>query len=194
MISHMARATIAATALSGASNIIAQLLEAYQSQRPFQFDAVKLSRFALVTCIDSPANYKWQQLLESTFPGHDPLPWRPLSSSDLEKQDGRGGRVQKPKLNLRNTIIKTVLDCTLGAVLNTVAFFILMGVLKRQPANVLWHNVRYETLGVITAGFTVWPLATLISFSCVRMEHRITFLSFISLVWGVYMSLVATRV
>jgi hypothetical protein len=194
MISHMARATIASTALSGASNIIAQSLEAYQSQRPFQFDAVKLSRFALVTFIDSPANYKWQQLLESAFPGHEPLPWRPLSSSDLEKQAGRGGRVQKPKLNLRNTIIKTILDCTLGAVLNTVTFFILMGVLKRQPANVLWHTVRYETLGVITAGFTVWPLATLISFSCVRMEHRIVFLSFISLAWGVYMSLVATRV
>ena len=194
----MIKATIAATALSSASNILAQILETYQDQKPLVFDVVKFIRFILVTLIDAPANYKWQQFLESRFPGHERSPQQPLHMFDVEKQRhssiGRDGEDdQKPKLNMRNTIIKTLMDCTLGAIFNTVAFFVIMGVLKQQSIDLIWDNIRHETIGVIVAGFKIWPLASFISFSCVHVEHRIVFLSFIALIWGIYMSLVATR-
>ncbi|KAI1171175.1 hypothetical protein F4777DRAFT_566368 [Nemania sp. FL0916] len=199
MFSPMAKAVMAATALSSASNIIAQCLEAYRDQKPFIFDIVKFLQFVLVTFIDAPPNYKWQEFLENRFPGYDRSSEQPSSLFDVEKQDQDDARQdenknKKPSLNLRNTIAKTFIDCTFGAVFNTVAFFILMGFFKQQPLHQIWYNIRHETIGVIVAGYKIWPLASLISFSCVPMERRIVFLNFVNLIWGIYMSLVAARV
>ena len=44
------------------------------------------------------------------------------------------------------------------------------------------------------AGYKIWPLASIVSFSFVPVERRIVFLSFIGLLWGIYMSLVAAKI
>ncbi|KAI0004782.1 hypothetical protein F4779DRAFT_68778 [Xylariaceae sp. FL0662B] len=219
MPSPMTKATLAATALSSASNILAQFLEAYRDGRPFVFDIVKFLQFVTVTFVSAPPNYMWQQLLERTFPAYErkQAPPPPPRIRDVEKQstdfdddndeddgdgDGshghghaRGHNGQKPKLNLRNTLSKWFIDCiTLGAIFNTVAFFVLMGILKRQPLGQIGHNIRTETIPVIVAGYKIWPFASIISFSCVPVERRIVFLNFVGLLWGIYMSLVASRV
>ncbi|KAJ8122176.1 hypothetical protein ONZ43_g1568 [Nemania bipapillata] len=69
-----------------------------------------------------------------------------------------------------------------------------MGMLKRQPVAVISRNIRTETIPVIVAGYKIWPFASIISFSCIPVERRIVFLNFIGLLWGIYMSLVASRV
>ncbi|KAH8167989.1 hypothetical protein CIB48_g216 [Xylaria polymorpha] len=207
MPSPIAKATLASAALSSASNILAQILEAYRDERPFVFDAGIFLRFVTVTFLTAPPNYLWQQLLERTFPAYERKHKRPSpgpgsdSPRDLEKQataekpEAGAGPGPKPKLNLKNTFAKWFIDCiTLGAIFNTVAFFVLMGVLKRQPAAVIAHNVRTETIPVIVAGYKIWPFASIISFSFIPVERRIVFLSFIGLLWGIYMSLVASRV
>lgn len=194
----MIRATMAATALSSVSNFLAQFLEAYRDNVPFVFDIFKFIRFVLVTLIDAPPNYKWQQFLENSLPGYEHSSQRPITTFDLEKQSqgdtsSDQSHGQRPKLNLRNTIAKAFIDCTIGAVLNTVAFFIMMGLFKRQPVDQIFYNVRHDTIAVIVDGSKIWPLASLISFSCVPVERRIVFLSFVNLIWGVYMSLLAAR-
>ncbi|KAI8960317.1 hypothetical protein F5Y11DRAFT_269635 [Daldinia sp. FL1419] len=199
MPSPMTKATLAAAGLSSASNILAQFLEAYRDGRPFVFDFANFLRFVTVTFITAPPNYMWQQLLERSFPAYE----RKASIGDIEKQgvDGEDVRArgnvddQKPKLNLRNTLTKWFIDCiTLGAIFNTVAFFILMGVLKYQSLGQIMQNIRTETIPVIVAGYKIWPFASIISFSCVPVERRIVFLNFVGLLWGIYMSLVASRV
>ncbi|KAI1172173.1 hypothetical protein F4777DRAFT_562842 [Nemania sp. FL0916] len=206
MPSPMAKATLAATALSSMSNLLAQILEAHRDERPFAFDAGMFLRFVTVTFLTAPPNYMWQQLLERTFPAYERNNKRSNNNGadnsprDLEKQAAGGSSSSseadgKPKLNLRNTFAKWFIDCiTLGAIFNTVAFFVLMGMLKRQPAAVIASNVRTETIPVIVAGYKIWPFASIISFSCVPVERRIVFLNFIGLLWGIYMSLVASRV
>ncbi|KAI1126943.1 hypothetical protein F5Y10DRAFT_293287 [Nemania abortiva] len=201
MSSPMIKATIAATALSGVSNILAQFLEAYRDRKPVIFNVPKFLQFVLVTLIDALPNYKWQQFLESSFPSYDPSPHQRMATlmSDTEKQgqDGAaldGNNDQKPSLNLRNTIVKTFIDCTWGAVLNTVAFFILMGFFKWYSIEKIWHNIKHETISVIIAGYKIWPFTSIISFSYVPVERRIVFLNFVGLIWGIYMSLVAARV
>ncbi|KAI0400361.1 hypothetical protein F4802DRAFT_585255 [Xylaria palmicola] len=211
MPSPMMKATLASAALSSASNILAQILEAYRDGRPFAFDVAMFLRFVTVTFVTAPPNYMWQQLLERTFPAYERR--RPpvdgghgggeKSPRDLEKQappqrhtpEAGAGPEPKPRLNLRNTLAKWFIDCiTVGAVLNTVAFFVLMGALKRQPAAVVAANVRSETIPLIVAGYKIWPFASIISFSCIPVERRIVFLNFVGLLWGIYMSLVASRV
>ncbi|KAI1454017.1 hypothetical protein F4805DRAFT_338327 [Annulohypoxylon moriforme] len=198
MPSPMMKATLAAAGLSSASNILAQFLEAYRDSSPFVFDLAKFLQFVTVTFITAPPNYMWQQLLERNFPAYE----RKEPIGDVEKQTARdedGGvredLEQKPKLNWRNTFTKWFIDCiTLGAIMNTVAFFVLMGILKRQSMDQIGYNVRTETIPVIVAGYKIWPFASIISFSCVPVERRIVFLNFVGLLWGIYMSLVASRV
>ncbi|KAI1187072.1 hypothetical protein F5B17DRAFT_401161 [Nemania serpens] len=204
MPSPMAKATLAATALSSLSNVLAQILECYRDEQPFAFDTALFLRFVIVALLTAPPNYMWQQLLERTFPAYERKP--PADSPrDLEKQRaattpeaGAGAGPQpktKPRLNVRNTLAKWFIDCiTVGAIFNTVAFFVLMGVLKGQPAAVIARNVRTETIPVIVAGYKIWPFASIVSFSCVPVERRIVFLNFVGLLWGIYMSLVASRV
>ncbi|TRX88716.1 hypothetical protein FHL15_010388 [Xylaria flabelliformis] len=202
MPSPMAKATLASAALSSASNVLAQILEAYRDGRPFAFDLGMFLRFVTLAFLTAPPNYMWQQLLERTFPAYERK--RPSAGSDsprdLEKQmtenpEAGAGPEPKPKLNIRNTLSKWFIDCiTIGAILNTVAFFILMGLLKRQPVAIIAHNVRTETIPLIVAGYKIWPFASIISFSCVPVERRIVFLNFVGLLWGIYMSLVASRV
>lgn len=210
MPSPMIKATLAATALASISNVLAQFLEAYRDKEPFVFDLAKFLRFLIVTLMTAPPNYMWQQLLERTFPAYERKAQAPAPvAHDPEKQEmsladrdddddvraGGGDVEQKPKLNLRNTMTKWFVDCiTLGAIFNTVAFFLLMGFLKRQSLDQIGHNIQTKTIPIIVAGYKIWPFASIISFSCVPVEKRIVFLNFVGLIWGIYMSLVATRV
>lgn len=99
------------------------------------------------------------------------------------------------RLNWRNTMTKWFIDCiTLGALLNTLAFFILMGLLKNQALSQIAVTVKEQTMPIILAGYRIWPLASIISFTVVPVEKRVVFMNFVGLLWGVYMSIIAARV
>ncbi|RYP43869.1 hypothetical protein DL768_009617 [Monosporascus sp. mg162] len=195
MPSQMVKATLAATALASSSNILAQFLEAYRDKQPFALNLAEFLRFVLVAFITAPPNYQWQQLLERSFPAYELRPPVPDAEKQEQMSERAGGLKQKPKLNLRNTMTKWFIDCiTLGAIFNTVAFLVLMGILKRQPMGQIGNNIRTETIPIIVAGYKIWPFASIVSFSCVPVEKRIIFLSFVGLIWGIYMSLVGARI
>lgn len=53
------------------------------------------------------------------------------------------GAAAKPRINWRNTFTKMFIDCiTIGALLNTVAFLVLMGLLKGHTMEKLSATVR----------------------------------------------------
>lgn len=223
-------ATTQAVSLSAASNVAAQVIEIYQAKHegPRALDLLQLGRFVLLSVMTAPPNYQWQILLEKWFPAYA----RTSSASDTPK-DGRdvekgvAGQAEnasgKPKLNMRNTLIKWFVDCmTVGALLNTVAFLILMGLMKGQEMGMIEQNLRtvsaisclsacgisssgrdrvvhadavpQETIPIIVASYKIWPIASIVSFSFVPVEKRIVFLSFIGFLWGIYMSLVAAKI
>lgn len=47
---------------------------------------------------------------------------------------------------------------------------------------------------MIIVGYRIWPFASIVSFAFIPVERRIVFLSFIGMIWGIYMSLVAERI
>ncbi|KAL2760223.1 hypothetical protein ACRALDRAFT_2093926 [Sodiomyces alcalophilus JCM 7366] len=211
MPSPIVTATLQATALSSASNICAQIISAYQDKRPFSLDVIQFLRFVTLSLITAPPNYHWQQFLERTFPAYpSPLaassrPSRRLSDVEMKpvdaalaadkKYDDEPSAADEPRFSLQNTLTKWFVDCiTLGAIFNTVAFLVIMGFMKGQGRGQIWYNLQTETIPIIVAGYKIWPIASIISFSFVPVHRRIVFLSFVGLLWGIYMSLVAQRV
>jgi hypothetical protein len=161
-----------------------------------------------MTFITAPPNYLWQQLLERTFPAYPSTAEQQgyqRSKDDIEMKAGGGGDsllsdanqppAAKPNISICNTVTKWFVDCiTLGAIMNTIAFFIIMGLMKGQDAATIGSNIQTETIPVIVAGYKIWPIASIISFTFIPVHRRIVFLSFIGLLWGIYMSLVASKV
>ncbi|KAK7521330.1 hypothetical protein IWX49DRAFT_500095 [Phyllosticta citricarpa] len=213
MPSPIVNATLQAALLSSISNILAQIIDAYKGNRPFAFNIVEFLRFVVLTFITAPPNYHWQGFLERTFPAYAPSGGKPqyheLADRDVEAvaesktsvDDGSyvyaasEDKDHKPKLNWKNTMTKWFIDCiTMGAIMNTVAFLVLMGIMKGQSSAQIGNNIRSETIPIIVAGYKVWPFASIINFTLIPVERRIVFLSAIGLCWGVYMSLVAARV
>ncbi|KAJ9157229.1 hypothetical protein NKR23_g9 [Pleurostoma richardsiae] len=202
MPSSIAITTLQATGLSTVSNVLAQLLEAHRAQRPFSLDAAQLFRFVVLCLLTTPPNYLWQQQLERTFPAY-PKAAVVRRVDDVEKGGtgllsaaGEGkGEVGRARLSIKNTLAKWFADCiTLGAIVNTAAFLVLMGMMKRQTVAQIGYNLRTETVPIIVAGYKIWPLASIVSFGFVPVDRRIVFLNCIGLLWGIYMSMVAARV
>ncbi len=77
--------------------------------------------FLIFSLISTPPNYLWQQYLERRFPGY--------LVQKLDDEDDKAKGVEK-RLNIRNTLTKFLLDQTLGAVVNTVAFLGAVRLLK----------------------------------------------------------------
>lgn len=114
-------------------------------------DWVQFARFVVLSILTTPPNYQWQQILERLFPAYPhkaPISAGVTKDHDIEKDGGLpvGGSSQvesKPKLNLRNTFTKWFVDCiTLGAILNTAAFLIGMGLMKGQSYAQIGESLR----------------------------------------------------
>ena len=98
-----------------------------------------------------------------------------------------------PKKNWKHIWTKWFIDCiTLGAILNTTLFLVIMGLLKGQPQKIL-HNLRHESITIIVNGYKIWPFANIIAHSVISFERRIPFFATVALCWNIYLSLVAAR-
>ena len=109
-----------AAALAGVSNLLAQLLEAYQgNQSPLPINFTTLLRFMSFQLLSTPPNVLWQNFLEKTFPS--------------EMVDEKGQK----KLHKGNTAAKFVLDQTFGAVANSCLFIAGIGALKGKNGSTI---------------------------------------------------------
>ncbi|GAM85513.1 hypothetical protein ANO11243_035200 [Dothideomycetidae sp. 11243] len=194
-------ATLQANALAVASNITAQLLDHWRKREPLYLSAGDLLRFLLLNIIVCPPNFLWQAFLERRFPAYKKPPPAPAAPdlSGLEKgtlPEAAEEQEGDADFDWGNTAKKWFLDCiTVGAVGNTLAFLVIMGVLKGKDVVQIQEAVRkiQDMLPIIFAGYKVWPVASIVSFTFIPWERRIVFLSFVGFIWGIYMSLIAAR-
>lgn len=168
MPSPIVSATFQAAGLSTVSNICAQLIDAYQKSTPFAFDLAQLLRFVALAFLTAPPNYHWQQFLERSFPAYlnadgtagtgraadagrakDDVEMKAGVANDIvgvgsgDASEARGDAAGRGKFSLRNTLTKWFIDCiTMGAIMNTVAFLVLMGVMKGQGWTQISSNIR----------------------------------------------------
>ncbi|KAK6005250.1 hypothetical protein QM012_008029 [Aureobasidium pullulans] len=201
MFSPIASSTLQATAIAAASNVIAQLLEQRSRQTPSGFSIPDFLRFVIFTLLTAPPNYLWQLALERLFPGRKPLnsTKATLPRYEVRDHDNLSGaddlqhdEEHKTRLDWKNTMIKWFLDCiTLGALLNTGAFIIIMGIMKGRSMQQIGNTLETSTFQIILASYKIWPLASIVNFAFIKVERRIVFLSLVGLVWGIFLSLTA---
>ncbi|KAH9866616.1 hypothetical protein J1614_008308 [Plenodomus biglobosus] len=199
----IAVACLSALAIDSCSNIIAQRLKAWNESKPFVFDRVLFTQFAIMVVLTAPINYHWQNWLERAFPGWKTVKQRREMGVGEEekgimlKEDGEDKKMIEEDVRVRswvNIFKKWFTDCiTMGALLNQSMFLILIGLLKGKTVALIIEDFRNELFGLIFDSYKVWPIANFFSTTYVPVERRIVFLSFCGLLWNIYLSLVAAR-
>ncbi|KAI3396319.1 hypothetical protein diail_12284 [Diaporthe ilicicola] len=221
-------ATAQSAVLSATSNILAQAITAYRSDKQFVVDWVPVFQFLLFTVVSTPPNFLWQDFLESTFPSTKTVPSsvaiKSASRSNEKELDreAREGKLVETKLDVPHTIVKFILDQTIGAAVNTLIFSFFIHSIKQAMAHrpltadpsasiafltsgkaidysqVDWRQVleqaKMEFYPIMKAGLSLWPVVSLFNFAVVKsVEGRNLVGSLAGVVWGVYMSLFAAN-
>jgi len=119
-----------------------------------------------------------------------------LHSRDEKKATLTSGSAPSPQkakkqLSIRNTIIKFLLDQTIGAAVNTVMFIMGIAMLRGQNWQYGWEETKTGFWPLVSAGQKLWPLVSLISLTLVPVEQRMVFGSIIGVGWGIFLSLMA---
>jgi len=134
------------------SNVIAQRLRAWKNEIPFVFDRVLFFQFALLVALTAPVNFHWQNWLERAFPGWKVVKQKRAASIDTEEKevflgdDGENKKQIEEEVRVRdwgNIFRKWFTDCiTMGALLNTTMFLVLMGIMKGKTAAQIAIDMR----------------------------------------------------
>jgi len=105
-----------------------------------------------------------QEFLENTWPASHATPTDAAIASaaandEKALDDGQqSGRIVEPRLNVRNTVIKTLLDQSVGMVVNTLVFLLFMGGLQAAmrplPAESVAHHPS-RSIEFLTSGRAV---------------------------------------
>ncbi|TLD23530.1 integral membrane protein [Venturia nashicola] len=131
-------------ALSIVSNILAQVIDAYQKNIPLSLNITPILQFVTYSILNTPLNCLWQDFIEASFPSN--------VATDVEvpnKTDEKAKALQRKKVfSVKNTLIKFALDQTLGAAVNIPLFIVIIGVVKGQSMNTITNNVKAVSLMV----------------------------------------------
>jgi Mpv17 / PMP22 family len=163
--------------------------------------------FAVLT---TPINFFFQSWLEYAFPARPAAP-HPKKSDE---------KPQESKLSIRNTVIKIVLDQTLAATFNTLAFSTYMrgvqaamthapketslvkairfwnapGAIQLEKVDWagVWRIACDEFWGIYVTGLKFWPAVSVANYVVVKdVPTRNMVGGMAGIVWGTYMSLLA---
>jgi len=86
------------------------------NQATLDFDHVSVLQIMLFSAITTTPNYLWQSWMEDRWPS---------TGTRQEK-----GERKIPRVSISNVVVKFVLDQTLGSLMNTMLYFVIMGLIK----------------------------------------------------------------
>jgi protein Mpv17 len=101
-----------------------------------------------------------------------------------------------PGQSLAQVLKKTLVDQTIAAPLIITTFFLVMGYLdsvERGDANHVQgacEKWRANFVEAMQMNYVIWPAAAFVNYKFVPIQHRIAYISVISLFWGTILSLI----
>lgn len=152
-----------------------------------------------------------QDMLEKSFPQY-------IQPPHPKKTDEKNP--PPAKFSVRNTLIKFVLDQTVGSVLNTLAFTTFFGAMRmamdpspritspfkaasywvspsaidfeKVDGSEVWAQSMEQLWPITKAAWKLWPAVSLVNFTMVKtVEVRGLIGGLAGIAWGIYMSIVA---
>lgn len=91
-----------------------------------------------------------------------------------------------------NILTKCILDQTLGAAANTVAFIALTAMFKGYNSEQIVSQIQAHIVEFFVAGWRLWPFVSLAKMSFVPLEWRPLVGNMAGLGWGVYLTLMSS--
>jgi hypothetical protein len=162
-------------------------------QLPYTIAWTPVLQFIFFTALTCPPNFLWQQFLESVFPSKTQS--SAATNGEKEKSEGATRAVVEPRLDIRATVLKFILDQTIGASLNTLAFILIMAGIKGESMEQATRMAQLEFWPLMVAGYRLWPVVSLLSYSVLSsVESRALLGSIAGLIWGIYLSLMAREI
>ncbi|KAI9693364.1 MAG: hypothetical protein M1822_005360 [Bathelium mastoideum] len=131
------------------------------------------------------------EVIEKTVLSRPPTPSIAEEKKTLSVDQTRTKHPSSDRLNVRNIVCKFLLDQTVGAILNTIGFVAGMGALQGKNGQQIVQAIGEDTVPMMAAGFKLWPLVSIISFTLVPLRWRLAFGSLAGVGWGVFLSLAA---
>ncbi len=138
-----------------------------------------------------------QSFLESTFPSTYLVPSSTAISAASTNNEKELDREQKTheilesKLSIRNTVIKFLLDQSVGSAVNTLLFSLIFAGFRGAGYKETWDIAREEFWPIISAGWRLWPFVSLLNFTFGKsVQGRNLVGGLAGVGWGVYLSLV----
>ncbi|KAI4260468.1 MAG: hypothetical protein L6R42_004046 [Xanthoria sp. 1 TBL-2021] len=179
----ISRATLQSAFLSLCSSLVATFLT---PKNP------PILALVIYSILATPPNYLWQQYLERKLPGYQIE--KHESNGEVKGAKSAGGGVTiKRKLNVANTLMKVLIDQTLGSVVNVALHLGGVRALQGVPVAECLQVVRIQTWPLMIAGYKLWPLVSLLNFTLIPVEQRTVVGSLVGLGWGVFLALRAAR-
>ncbi|KAL7947197.1 hypothetical protein V8C42DRAFT_279263 [Trichoderma barbatum] len=215
--SPIIQATLQSSLLAALSNILAQAITAYRNNEAVTIDWVPVFQYVVFTIVSTPPNFLWQDFLESTFPAY-PTPSKQQQPPSDSKKSPKSSPSPAPKLSLVNTILKFILDQTVGAALNTLLFSTFTRSLRHAMVHapritnlptaakywssagavdftavdfaLVWGEAKAEFWTLMFAAAKLWPAVSLINFTLVKsVQGRNLVGALAGVAWGIYISL-----
>ncbi|OJJ04766.1 hypothetical protein ASPVEDRAFT_54874 [Aspergillus versicolor CBS 583.65] len=187
----IAKATLQAALISAGSNVLAQGITSYRNETPFELDSQALFQFTTSALILSPLTFLWLETLESRFPGFEQNEPKPGTEKGKANVNVNEKEEQTPKLNVKNTVAKIVVDQVVGGAWNTVAFIATIGLLRGYDYEVIKDEITNNFWPFMLAGLKLWPFVSVLNFTVVPASQRLLVGNLFGVVWGVYLSLMA---
>ncbi|EDN08613.1 integral membrane protein, Mpv17/PMP22 family [Histoplasma capsulatum] len=204
------KTTLQSALLNGSSNEIAQGITSYKHETRFTLDYIELIRFMICTLITTPFMVLWQNHLEIAYPvspdhnavmppasmagkgendsnmaSHETA-WCGAKTNQLEWEESQSSN---SKRNTRNTVLKIVIDQTVGAAWSSALFIVTMSALNGQDVKTIQQSLYKDFVPIIMAGLKLWPMVSVLNFTMISPEKRVLTGSLFGMIWGIYLSL-----
>ncbi|KAJ1718860.1 hypothetical protein LPJ53_006261 [Coemansia erecta] len=157
--------------VGAAGNIVAQYLvsrsERSDRDQGFiaRYDPVQTARFFVYSASFTQISYRWHAFLNKKFPIGTIASSAKVHKTTTQVATQRFGMALK----------RVAVDQTVFAPFATGAFVFGMGILEGLDAPGLVERARVQYLGILVAGYALWPAAQLINFAYVPLLYRVPF-------------------
>jgi len=90
------------------------------------------------------------------------------------------------------TACKIALDQTLYLATYNTVYFVGLGVLARRPLGEVVAQYRQQFWQLLTAGWRIWPLVGIVTYTYIPTEHRVLFVDLVEILYSAVLSTITS--